>query len=144
MKLREKMKSGFAKVKAKCKKWWLALLIALGIISGAIAVPVDFSWDNPTQYEDGTTYDPAVDQAETRLYCGVDPNTFVPGTDTNPQTLTPNTIVEGDATTGFVDLIPGTRLCFATVVDIHGMESMPSNVVTREVVRFKPEPPVLR
>ena len=139
-----RMRTIYNKLKSRLHKWWIALLVFLGILTGAIAVPVGFTWENPTQYTDGSAYDPAVDQAFTAIYCGVDPNTFVPATESAPQTLTPNSIIDGDATAGSVDLVPGTRLCFATVTDIHGTESDPSNVITRIVERFQPEAPVLQ
>ena len=139
------MKNWMKKSWQKMKAWVYALLVAIGIVSGglALAVPVGYSWTNPTQNTDGSPFDAATEQAEVRLYCGVDPVAFVPETPSAVQSESTTAVSPGDATDLVVDLLPGTHVCFATVFDIYGYESGPSGTVTKIVERFPPSPPVL-
>ena len=70
------------------------------------------------------------EQAESRIYCDVDPATFVAERPGVPQTLTPKVVTLGSATAATADFLPGSYSCFATVVSIYGYESEPSNVTT--------------
>lgn len=139
------MKAWFSKQWVRFKGWVYGILIALGLVAGgiAMAVPVGFSWTNPTQNTDGSAFDAATEQAETRLYCGVDPAGFVAERPGVPQTAATTAVITGAATSLTVDFMPGSYTCFATVLDVYGYESDPSNTVTKTVDRFPPSPPVL-
>lgn len=119
----EKIKSFGRKVRAKI----VSLLVLLGLISlPALSVDTEFTWTNPTTYTDGSPM-PVSDIAEVRLFC--DGNQV------------------GTATGGVenltVDLAPGTYDCYATVLDIYGNESVPSNTISVTIIRPNPNPPVL-
>ena len=125
------MKAWLKKVWAKIKAWWIALLVSVGLIAAPAlyAAPKDFSWTNATQRVDGSPFNAAVDQAEIRIYCDGD--------------TVPKLVVQGAATAGTADFGFGTHTCYATTVDVYGLESDPSNTVTFEILPAKPNPPVL-
>lgn len=95
------------------------LVLTLISISSWAALPwePEFSWTFPTEYESGAPI--TVDQiTETRIYC--DGNS------------TPEAVVTAPAaswTAAFKGFGPGSHTCYATVVDIEGAESGPSNSV---------------
>ncbi len=139
------MKIWMKKQWLRFKSWVYGILAALGIVVGglALAVPVDYSWTNPTQNTDGSVFDPATELAEIRIYCEVDPAGFVPETPTVSQSETPKAVSLGDATGYTIDHLPGTHSCFATAFDVYGYESSPSGVSVKVVERFPPNPPDL-
>lgn len=113
--------------------WGLALLAALGIIAGGIlyAKTKTITWTLPTTRADGTAL--AVSElTRSNLYCGPDLANFV-------------FIAETPAPIAQLvqDFAIGTHLCAMTVVDIQGLESDFSNVITIVVLAAKPSPPVL-
>ena len=114
-----------------------AFLIALGVVTGvALAAFGSASWTNPTLNEDGSAFDAATEQAEVRIYCGIDPLTFVSEQPGQPQTLTPDHVSDGDANAASWTMQPaGDHQCYATVFSIYGYESKLSNVAT---INFKP------
>lgn len=125
--LKQKAKAAWVKVKS----WWVAILVSLGLLVSIPvgAGPISFSWTNPTQNVDGTTFDPATELAEIRIYCNGD---------TTP------TFVSLGALESLADNVPpGTYTCYATAVNNDGAESGPSNSVTKVVERAPPNPPVL-
>ncbi len=119
------------KIKAawhKTKLWVLALLASLGIIVGAYAETKDFTWSNPTFRTDGSAFDAATEQLETRLYCDGDAAIVIPNGPTS---------YSGDFGIG-------SHTCYATAVDTDGQESDPSNDVTFDVLPARPNPPTLQ
>lgn len=119
------------------KRWAMATLIALGLITGsAMAGTKTFTWTNPTLNEDGSAYNAATEQLESRIYCGVDPAAFIPQKPADDvsgpvsSSHSPLITVPGDLQATSRDFIVGDYSCFATVVSVYGYESMPSNVTT--------------
>ncbi len=125
-----KFKKWLTNLWQKFRKWFIGILIALGIVAAPIVLsaPQDFSWSNPTTRVDGSAFDPATEQAETRIYCDGD--------------TTPTIVVPGDATTATGDFSFGSHTCYATVVDNFDQESDASNSVTFVVTPARPNPPV--
>jgi len=126
------MKNFFKKVWAKIKKWWVAMLVALGLVSAPIlyAEVVTFTYVAATENIDGSPLDIA-DIAFTRLYCN---DVLV--------------VSEAGADLDFnPELGIGSYSCYATHVvlapDGTELESDPSNRVTRVVNPARPQPPVL-
>lgn len=126
----------FAKIKTKTKvawrriKLWVAgILASIGIGIGVGYADVkDFTWELPTEYEDGTPL-AASDITETRVYCDGD--------------TSPTITTAAPASAASADFGIGSHTCFATVVDVFGTESLPSNSVTFVVTPGRPNPPVL-
>ena len=122
------MKKFFQKSWAKIKKWWISLLVALGLVATPLlyAVIVDFTYTAATERVDGSPLALA-DIAFTRLYCD---GTLI--------------VEEAGADLGFnPDLGIGSHDCYATHVDTDGQESDPSNIVTKVVNPARPSSPVL-
>ena len=115
----------------KAKKWWLAVLLALGFaVIPAGAGTISFTWTNATQNEDGTVFDAAAEQMEVRIYCNGD---------TTPTFVSPGASAALDVIT-----TPGTYTCVARAVNMEGTESADSNEATKVVLRSAPLPPVLQ
>lgn len=113
----------------KTRKWLVALLIALGLMSPILyAEIVGFSYQAATEYEDGTPL-PIVDIAFTRLYCD---DVLVSEEEGADQSFS-------------VDLGIGTHECYATHVVLgptgDEIESDPSNTVIKVVNPVKPNAP---
>ena len=141
------IKAGAARVWARIKKWGVAVLAAVGLVSVPLlaSAVVQFSWTNPTLNEDGSALDPS-QLIETRLYCGVDAATFVPQADTTPASAPASAVFPAPAQIGDHQLSYGRHDCFATTVASYDgvpMESRPSNVVTKIVTPPRPNAPVL-
>lgn len=137
----ERARAWISRKAKQLRAWVIGLLTALGLIAVplVLAAVASVSWTNPVQNTDGSAYNAATEQLEVRLYCDVDPASFVPESPGNPQALTPDEIVSGDATgTTFSKSPAGTYDCFATAVSIYGYESDPSNVAA---VTFIPTVP---
>jgi len=115
----------------RAKRWWVALLVALGLIVAvpALAGMLSLSWTNPEQRTDGTAFDAATEQAEIRIYCNGD---------TSPTFVSP-----GDADAMDQITAASEYTCYATALDTDGQESDPSNTVTKTVLPARPNPPVL-
>lgn len=108
-----------------------AIVIAAVAASRAYAVPPTelqkkATWELPTTRTDGSLLD-ITEIAETRIYCGIDDAALiqvatvaVPGTDAS------------------LALPLDTKVCAATVVDIDGLESSYSNLVS---IKGQPNPP---
>ena len=125
------MKDWIKKHWNKAKKWWLAVLLALGFaVIPAGAGTISFTWTNATQNEDGTVFDPATEQMEVRIYCNGD---------TTPTFVSPGASAALDVIT-----TPGTYTCVARTVNMEGTESADSNEATKVVLRSAPLPPVLQ
>jgi hypothetical protein len=125
------MKDWMKKQWNKAKKWWLAVLLALGFaVIPAGAGTISFTWTNATQNEDGTVFDPATEQMEVRIYCNGD---------TTPTFVSPGASAALDVIT-----TPGTYTCVARTVNMEGTESADSNEATKVVLRSAPLPPVLQ
>jgi|VirMetMinimDraft_7_1064189.scaffolds.fasta_scaffold02481_3 hypothetical protein len=125
------MKDWIKKQWNKAKKWWLAVLLALGFaVIPAGAGTISFTWTNATQNEDGTVFDPATEQMEVRIYCNGD---------TTPTFVSPGASAALDVIT-----TPGTYTCVARTVNMEGTESADSNEATKVVLRSAPLPPVLQ
>lgn len=103
----------------------LALLLLSPLVFAQSAKT--FTWDPPTQYEDGTTLINA-DIAEYRIYCGGQLLATVPN--------------EPEGTGSYVaELAAGDYSCTATAVTVLGVESAESNAVTFTVAPGVPNPP---
>lgn len=121
------MKNWFQRQWARVKKWWVGVLIALGLAVPMVqAVPVDFTYTRATEYSDGTPM-PLSEIQETRLYCDGSLVATEAGAD---QDFNP-------------DLNPGIYDCYATHVDTYGRESAPSNTIQKTVLPGMPNAPVL-
>lgn len=86
------------------------------------AVATDFTWQAPTEYEDGTALTIA-DLAEYSLICQGETFTY-----------------PGDVMMSMEDFVPGTYICTLTVTATNGLTSTPSNAVTFTVAP-PPSPP---
>lgn len=127
-----KIKAAIKRAVSKVRAWMGGALLALAVIIGGVALAgsKSFIWTNPTANVDGTPFDPATEQAETRIYCGEDVAAFVPEQPGTPQTLTPYTVTQGAIATTTKEFLAGEHTCFATVFSVYGYESEPSNVIT--------------
>ena len=127
--MKDRIKKFFTDTWSKIKKWWLTLLVALGLVSAPLlyAEIVDFTYTAATQRVDGSPLALA-DIAFTRLYCDGSLTVEEPGADLgfNPE------------------LGLGTHDCYATHVDTDGQESDPSNSVIKIVNPARPSSPVLQ
>lgn len=121
------------------KKIFGALLFILSAV--AIAAAVTFNWSNPTANTDGTVFNPATDQLNTRIYCDQDINAFVPESPNLPQLYLSFARAQGAATSTTEANDSGAVRCFGTVTSNDGWESMPSNLI-RDTPSI-PNPPVL-
>ena len=102
-------------------------MVTVGIVAAipiALSQIVNFNYTPATTRVDGSPLALA-DIAETRLYCNNQLVTSEPGADGN---FNP-------------DLMPGSYTCYATHVDTNGLESDPSNEVTKLVLPPRPNPP---
>ena len=123
-----KIKTMLAAGWSRVKRWWILLLIMLGIIAAPIyAAPKDFTWQNATQRMDGTAF-PVSELAETRIYCDGD--------------ALPVVTVTGSGTSATAEFGIGVHDCFATHVDTIGQESDASNNVTFTILPARPNAPV--
>lgn len=116
---------------ARFKKLVYSILLALGLVAAPIlyAGVLPLEWTNAVERIDGTTFDPATEQAEIRIYCNGVP--------------TPMFVSTG-AATSLTEIVPaGNYTCYATTVDTDGQESFPSNEITKTVTKALPNPPVL-
>jgi hypothetical protein len=122
------MKKFFQNTWSKIKRWWLSLLVALGLASAPLlyAEIVDFTYTAATQRIDGSPL-ALSDIAFTRLYCDGSLTVEEPGADLN---FNP-------------ELGLGTHTCYATHVDTDGQESDPSNSAIRVVNPARPSAPVM-
>ena len=120
------------------RNWFAGALVALGLIVGGVALAQTktFSWTNPTQNTDGSTFDAATEQAESRIYCGIDPAAFNSESPGSPQAETPTVVTPGAAQNAVKDFPPGDYSCFATVLSVFGYESDASKVTTFTVTRL--------
>lgn len=139
----KRIKLAIANAWRRFRVWGVSILVALGLVTVALAGTKYFAWTNPTQNTDGSVFNPATDQAETRIYCGISPTAFVAETPTSPQTETPKVVSPGNSESVSVEFLPGSYSCFATVVNVDGYESAPSNVTTFTIEPKIPNPPVL-
>jgi len=116
------------KILLKIKRWWVALLVSLGLIATPLlyAEIVDFTYTPASTREDGTALPPQ-EIAETRLYC-------------DGSLVDTELGADGVASP---DLGLGVHTCYGTHVDTSGLESAPSNTVTRTVLPSRPLPPVM-
>lgn len=130
MKITERIKQTFAKF----KKWFIGLLVAIGLVSVPVVMAgsKDFSWTNPTQNVDGSVFNPETDQLHTKIYCVKDGSEAVP-------VMT----IPGAQTSYTADLAPGDYECYGTVANMAGIESAASNTVTFTIDPPIPLPPVL-
>ena len=122
------MKKWLKKKWLQIKKWWIALLISLGLIATPIlyAEMVNFTYTAATERVDGTPM-PLAEIAASRLYC-------------DGSLLEEEVGADGDFNP---DLGLGSHSCYATHVDTDGQESDPSNTVVKVVNPALPNPPVL-
>ena len=121
------MKIWFKKKWAQFKTWIIGILMALGLISGAVmAATVNFTYDPATEYTDGTPM-PLTDIDFTRLYCNGVHVAEEPGADGGLSVVL-----------GF-----GTHDCYATHVVLMAdtPESTPSANVIKVVSPTQPNPP---
>ena len=123
-----KMKDAGKRAWIKIKKWWISLLVALGLVATPLlyAEIVDFTYTAATERVDGSPL-LLTDIAFTRLYCDGAMVVEEPGAD---ETFNP-------------ELGLGSHDCYATHVDTDGQESDPSNIVTKVVNPARPSSPVL-
>jgi hypothetical protein len=126
--MKDRIKKFFQNTWSKIKRWWFALLVALGLASSPLlyAEIVDFTYTAATQRVDGSPL--ALDDiAFTRLYCDGSLIVQEPGADLdfNPE------------------LGIGSHTCYATHVDTDGQESDASNSVIKIVNPARPSAPVL-
>jgi len=119
------------------------LLLALGCPADAQAQAetVTFSWDNPTEYEDGRPYDAATEQAQTRIYCNLDATAFVPQTPSTSQPAIIYSRAQNDDTSTSESLFYDTYKCHATVITKLGWESRLSNSILFILGSPVPPPP---
>ena len=131
------MRNWFSKAWTKIKLWVYGALVALGVIVPAMALQ-NFTYDVATAYSDGTAM-PVSDIVETRLYCDIDPASFVPETPGVPASDAPTTVETGADGDFSVTLLPGNHTCFATHFAVNDYESAPSVEVSFRV--FPGAPP---
>ena len=126
--MKDRIKKFFTDLWGKIKEWWIALLVAIGLISSPLlyAEIVEFTYTAATQRIDGSPLALA-DIAFTRLYCDGSLTIEEPGADLS---FSP-------------ELGLGTHDCYGTHVDTDGQESDPSNIVTKIVNPARPSAPVL-
>lgn len=122
-----KIQTWFKRQWTKLKAWFISVLVALGLITGSLlyAQTVDFSYIPADAYTTGEAM-PLSDIQFTRLYCN-------------------DVLVAEEAgadSTISADLSAGVHVCYGTHI-AGGLESIPSNTVTREVTRGPPNPPEL-
>jgi len=111
---------------AKIKRWFLAVLASLGLVTAVIIAAGPITYTAATEYEDGTPL-PLAEIAETRLYCNGNLELTELGAD------------------GELDIVlpVGDNICYATHVATNGQESEPSNSITVKVMSSaKPNAPV--
>ena len=126
-----RIKARLALLWARFKKLVVAFLIAIGLISVPIVLAgtLDLSWTNAVERIDGTAFDATTEQFGIKIYCNGD---------TDP------TFVSAGASTSLSEIVPpGDYECYATTVDIDGLESFASNTITKTVERALPNPPIL-
>ena len=110
---------------------YLLVLLATSSVWAALPWEPEFSWTFPTEYESGAPLD--VSQiTETRIYC--DGNSTPDAVITAPQ---------NNYTSAFKYFSAGSHTCYATVVDIDGAESGPSNSVNFTVPADRAVAPAL-
>jgi len=116
---------------ARLKKFIIGFLIAIGLIAGPIlyAGSLNLEWTNAVERIDGTVFDAATEQAGIRIYCNGD--------------TTPTFVSAGDSTSLSEIVPPGDYECYATTVDMDGLESFASNTITKTVDNALPNPPIL-
>ena len=105
----------------------LAFILGLATLGVYAAPNSNFTWTEPTNYEDGTVIDPAADTLTYNLYCGTTaggPYSFVADMGTG----TSATVDVGSCVNG----TPGTYYFAATSVSsLYGTESALSNEISR-------------
>ena len=89
------------------------------------SLDVTWSWTAPTEYTDNTLIEEG-GITGFNLYCNDDEPILIPGASLNHTE----------------NLAPGEYECYVTTL-AHGIESDPSNIVTKTVEWPKPKPPVL-
>ena len=115
---------------ARFKKWFIGLLVSIGMISVAVVAPVAVNYVPATQYTDGSPM-PIDEIAETRLYC-------------NGALVTTESGADGsfDDVSGLLPV--GVSQCYGTHVATNGIESGQSNTVSVTVISSAaPNPPEL-
>ncbi len=128
-----KIKAWFAGMWRKVRAAALAVLVGLGLITGALyAESISLSWTHPTTRTDGTVL-ALSDLAETRLYCSTD----------GGQSWALEETIAIPAAQASHDFPIGAHECAVTAVDTNGRESDFSNIVVITVLAAKPSPPVL-
>ena len=118
--------------KTRTRLWWVVAALAIIFVLMLFApvtqsAQIRFEWINAIERVDGSAF-LATDIERTNIYCGGALVAFA----TN------------DATSLVVDLGAGTYECHGTHVDrISGLESAPSNTVTKVVDFARSNPPTL-
>ncbi len=123
-----KIKAWCKRTWIKIKKWWISLLVLIGLATTPLlyAEVIDFTYSRATERVDGSPLALA-DIAFTRLYCDGTMVDEEPGADQNFSH----------------ELGLGSHDCYATHVDTDGQESDPSNTVVKVVNPARPSAPVM-
>ena len=140
-----RIKRWLSNIWTKFKAWLVGILVAIGLIVPVVlyAEAKTFNWTNPVMNVDGSAYDAATEQAGARIYCNVDAAAFVPETPDLAQSYTWVAVAANGDTGTTADFSAGTYGCFATVINMDGRESDPSNVIEFTIMLPRPSPPVL-
>lgn len=129
----KKFKSWVAMMWRKVRAAALAVLIGLGLITGALyAESITVSWTHPNTRNDGTAL-ALSDLRESRLYCSTN----------NQQSWALEETIAIPAAFVLHDFPIGVHECAVTAVDTNGRESDFSNIITITVLAARPSPPVL-
>lgn len=122
--------------------------VIAAVLLGSLTIQADptktFSWDDPTEYENGTLI-PGGDLTGRKLYCGMEPGGPYPAEKVFEMQAPPSIEDMAFVVAG----LPGTYYCVMTVTSIaHQVESDYSNevsfIVEPGTLGFVPKPPTLR
>jgi len=116
------------------------IFAALLLTSPAFAANVTVSWTHPTEYEDASAL-PLASIKETRIQYGSCTTAVPPAFDVAAGTVV---VAAPDASTVIGGLSPGTYCFRALTVDIAGMLSVWSNVVSKTITAPRPKAPVVK
>lgn len=122
-----KIKAWFNKAWLKAKKAFKYAITSIAIFFGAniaLAQEVELLWTAPIEYTDNSPI-LAVDSISYNVYCDAE------------------AVVSVITLSYLTDRTPGTYTCYVTAV-VNGVESDPSNTVTKIVEFPKPKAPVLQ